>query len=148
MLDLSMERGTLRPLLKPRRNRNTFEVERKADVKRPLIVTFVAAIVLATAAVALAAPRIVKATSTNKWNPIHVSMQAGTAVQWRNPTSRVHDLKSTSKNWDFRRMLDPGERAKRTFGKAGFYKYRCLRHSSVVNGVCKGMCGYIHVAHM
>lgn len=117
-------------------------------MRRPVIVVAVVAVVLAIGAVALAAPRIVKATSTNKWSPLHVSMQVGTAVQWRNPTSRVHDLKSTSKNWDFKRLLDPGERAKRTFGKAGFYKYRCLRHSSVVNGVCKGMCGYIHVAHM
>jgi plastocyanin len=116
-------------------------------MKRPAIVAVICAVVLAFSAVAVAETRIVKATSANKWSPLHVSMQVGNAVQWRNPSTRVHDLKSTSKNWNFKRVLDPGERTKRTFGKAGFFKYRCLRHSSIVNGVCKGMCGYIHVAH-
>jgi plastocyanin len=116
-------------------------------VKRPLIVAVIVVMVLGLAGVALAKTRVVKATSNDKWNPTHLYISLGDAVQWRNPSSRVHDLKSTSKNWDYKRLLDPGERAKRTFGKTGFFKYRCLRHSSLVNGVCKGMCGFIHVAH-
>jgi plastocyanin len=116
-------------------------------MKRFLTAGLSFALVIALSAVALAETRVVKATSTNKWNAAHMFIHVGDAVQWRNPTSRVHDLKSTTKNWDYKRVLDPGERAKRTFGKAGFFKYRCLRHSSLVNGVCKGMCGFIHVAH-
>jgi plastocyanin len=116
-------------------------------LKRPLTIALTAIMVLGLSAVAVAETRIVKATSTNKWKSAHMFIHVGDAIQWRNPTSRVHDLKSTTKNWDYKRVLDPGERAKRTFGKAGFFKYRCLRHSSLVNGVCKGMCGFIHVAH-
>jgi plastocyanin len=116
-------------------------------VNRPLFVGLVVALVLALSAVALAETRVVKATAKDKWNPAHLYIRVGDAVQWRNPTSRVHDLKSTSKNWTFKRALDPGERAKRTFGKTGFFKYRCLRHSSLVSGACRGMCGFIHVAH-
>jgi plastocyanin len=116
-------------------------------LRRPLTVTLIVIMVLSLAAVAVAATRVVKATSTDKWNAKHLYIHVGDAVQWRNPTSRVHDLKSTSGNWSYKRLLDPGERAKRTFGKAGFFKYRCLRHSSLVNGVCQGMCGFIHVAH-
>jgi plastocyanin len=114
-------------------------------VKRVLTAGLVVAIVLALTTVALAATRVVKATSKDKWSPTHLYISMGDAVQWRNPTSRVHDLKSTSKNWTFKRVLDPGERVKRTFGKHGFFKYRCLRHSSVVSGACRGMCGFIHV---
>ena len=116
-------------------------------MKRPLIAGLAVTLVLTASAVALAETRVVKATSGDRWSVKHLYISMGDAVQWRNPTSRVHDLKSTSKNWDFKRVLDPGERAKRTFGKAGFFRYRCLRHSSLVNGVCQGMCGFIHVAH-
>lgn len=114
-------------------------------MKRFLIIGLALSIVLALSAVALAATKTVKATSTDKWGPTHLYIAKGTAVVWKNPTSRVHDLKSTSKNWDYKRILDPGESAKRTFKAKGFYRYRCLRHSSVVDGVCRGMCGFIHV---
>jgi plastocyanin len=116
-------------------------------VKRPLTVGLIVIMILGLSAVAVAETRVVKATSTNKWNPMHLYIHVGDAVQWRNPSSRVHDLKSTTNNWSYKRLMDPGERAKRTFGKAGFFKYRCLRHSSLVSGVCQGMCGFIHVAH-
>ena len=116
-------------------------------MKRRLVIGLIVLVIVAMSGVAFAATRVVKATSGDKWNPAHLYISKGDAVQWRNPSSRVHDLKSTSKNWDYKRLLDPGERAKRTFGKTGFFRYRCLRHSSLVNGVCQGMCGFIHVAH-
>lgn len=114
-------------------------------MKRILTVGVVVALVLALSSVAVAATRVVKATSKDKWGPTHLYIRKGDAVQWRNPTSRVHDIKSTSKNWTFKRVLARGQRVKRTFGKTGFFKYRCLRHSSLVNGVCRGMCGFVHV---
>ncbi len=114
-------------------------------MKRLLTLGIIVVMVLALSAVALAATKTVKATSTDKWGPSHLYVSKGTTVVWKNPTSRVHDLKSTSKNWDYKRILDPRESAKRTFKAKGFYKYRCLRHSSLVSGVCRGMCGFIHV---
>lgn len=116
-------------------------------MKRRLVVGLIVLAIVAMSGVAFAATRVVKATSGDKWNPAHLYISKGDAVQFRNPSSRVHDLKSTTKNWTYRRVLDPGERATRTFGKTGFFKYRCLRHSGVVNGVCQGMCGFIHVAN-
>lgn len=116
-------------------------------MKRRLVVGLIVLVIVAMSGVAFAATRVVKATSSDRWNAKHLYISVGDAVQWRNPTSRVHDLKSIGSNWSYKRLLDPGERAKRTFGKAGFFKYRCLRHSSLVNGACQGMCGFIHVAH-
>lgn len=116
-------------------------------MKRQVILSFIVLVIVAVSGVAFAATKVVKATSADKWSPAHLYIAKGGAVQWKNPSSRVHDLKSTSANWSYKRLLDPGEQAKRTFENTGFFKYRCLRHSSLVNGVCKGMCGFIHVAH-
>jgi plastocyanin len=115
-------------------------------VKRLLALGTIVLIVLALSGVALAATKTVKATSTDKWGPTHLFVGKGTPVVWKNPTSKVHNIKSTSKNWDYKRILDPGESAKRTFKAKGYYKYRCLLHSSLVSGVCRGMCGFVHVS--
>lgn len=112
---------------------------------RMVAVSLILVTVLAISAVAVAKTRTVKATSNDKWGPTHLYIGKGDLVVWKNPTSRTHDLKSTSKNWSYSKLLSPQKSAKRSFGKTGTFKYRCLRHSSLVGGVCRGMCGFVHV---
>jgi plastocyanin len=79
------------------------------------------------------------------WDPAVKRVVKGTTISWRNPTDKVHDVWGYGKNWTFSRILEPGERASRTFWKVGRYKYRCKRHSAWIDGQCHGMCGVIRV---
>nr|MBA2599946.1 hypothetical protein [Actinomycetota bacterium] len=45
-----------------------------------------------------------------------------------------------------RKPLGSGERTAKRFRRAGTYRYRCARHSSIVDGACRGMCGIVHVS--
>jgi plastocyanin len=82
-----------------------------------------------------------------KWKPKHAYIGRGDRIRWKNPTSRIHDVRAYDKgtNWDFYRVLSPGESTLRKFRKRGTFFYRCARHSGIVSGKCRGMCGVIHV---
>ena len=110
-----------------------------------LTLGLIVVIILAVSPTTASEIRTVRATSTNTWVPTRLDIATGDIVRWRNPSSRTHNLKATSKNWTLRRVLDPGESVRRTFGNKGTYKYRCLLHSGIVGGVCQGMCGSVRV---
>ena len=111
---------------------------------RVVSVLLAAALSAGSIGVAAAATSRVKARG-EKWKPLHTYIGRGDTVRWTNPTSRVHDLKAYGGGWSFKRILDPGESAKRRFKQRGTFKYRCVRHSGIVSGTCQGMCGLIHV---
>lgn len=95
---------------------------------------------------ASAATAVVKAKgSKNKWRPVHTYIAKGDKVSWRNRSTRVHDVTAWGGGWRFSRVLSPGERAGRRFKKRRTYRYRCVRHSAIVNNRCQGMCGFVHV---
>jgi len=101
-------------------------------------------LMLGTMSGTMAATKKVRAKG-EKWRPLHTYIGRNDTVRWTNPTNRVHDLKAYGGGWSFKRILDPGESAKRKFKQRGTLKYRCVRHSAIVSGKCQGMCGLIHV---
>jgi plastocyanin len=111
---------------------------------RLVVVLVGAALLMASAGVAMAATAKVRANG-ERWKPLHTYIGRNDTVRWRNPTSRVHDVKAYGGGWTFSTVLDPGESASRRFKQRGTYKYRCVRHSAIVSGKCQGMCGLIHV---
>jgi plastocyanin len=85
-----------------------------------------------------------------RWRPKHRYIADGDYIRWRNPTNRRHNVSAWGANWDYFRVLDPGESVRRQFNSTGTFRYRCTLHSSLTteNGVttCSGQCGFIHVS--
>jgi plastocyanin len=103
-----------------------------------------AALVAGSAGFANAAV-VVKATATRHWNPASTSISRGTRVVWKNPTGVRHTVTAYGGGWSKNVTLTPGAQTGFTFNSAGTFKFRCRIHSSVVNGVCSGMCGVVKV---
>jgi plastocyanin len=95
-------------------------------------------------AIAFAATYRVRADG-HSWLPRERRIVRGDSIRWRNPTTRIHDITAWGGNWTYHRVLDPGEGVTRRFGTRGVYRYRCARHSGIVDGSCQGMCGIIRV---
>lgn len=95
---------------------------------------------------ASAAVAVVKAKGAkNKWSPVHTYIARGDKVSWRNQSNRVHDVTAWGGGWKYSKVLRKGQRAAKKFNKRRTFKYRCVRHSAIVNKRCKGMCGFVHV---
>ncbi|HEX6263404.1 MAG TPA: hypothetical protein VF097_11220 [Actinomycetota bacterium] len=95
---------------------------------------------------AQAATSIVRMKGTrNKFRPVHTYIAKGDKVSWRNMSRRVHDVTAYGGGWTFSKVLSPGQRTARRFRKRRTYRYRCVRHSAIVNNRCSGMCGFVHV---
>jgi plastocyanin len=109
----------------------------------------VAAVVLAlSSSLPAQAATVVKAgagTTCTSFKPAKVSIAKGTKVVWKD-VCRSHTVTSYSKNWSKDTTLSSvGQTTSFRFLKKGTFKYRCRFHSSLVNGVCSGMCGKVVV---
>ena len=104
----------------------------------------VSAMVAGSAGFANAAA-VVKATSTQKWNPAKTSISKGVKVVWKNPTTSTHTVTAYSKNWSKNVTLSSGATTSFVFKNTGTFKFRCTIHSTLVGGVCSGMCGVVKV---
>ena len=109
-----------------------------------IAVMLAATLSLTTAGFAQAAT-VVKATSTNRWNPASTSVARGTKVVWKNPTTTSHTVTAYKGAWSKNVTLSPGQATSFSFNNTGTFKFRCRFHSSVLNGVCSGMCGVVKV---
>jgi plastocyanin len=111
-----------------------------------LIVSLVmsAALVAGSAGFANAAV-VVKATASHRWNPASTSISKGTKVVWKNPTGVKHTVTAYGGGWSKNVTLSPGSHTGFTFNSGGTFKFRCRIHSTLVNGVCSGMCGKVVV---
>ena len=76
--------------------------------------------------------------------PGAATVQRGETVKWL-AVSGSHDVVAYGHNWSFSKQLPAGERVKRRFRVVGVYRFRCTYHSSLIGGVCSGMCGTITV---
>jgi plastocyanin len=112
--------------------------------RKVLAVVVGVALVLSLAGIALGATSQVRARG-ERWKPKHDYIGRGDRVRWRNPTSRTHDIKAYGGGWRFSKILPPGSQATKRFRQRGTYRYRCVRHSAIVGGKCRGMCGLVHV---
>ena len=117
-------------------------------MRRRLAATILAVVLLFAFAVQPASAAVViKAVSTStgfKWKPHKVSVAKGTKVVWK-AVSGTHTVTAYSKNWSKNTTISQGSTTSFTFKKAGTYKFRCTIHSTLVNGVCSGMCGKVVV---
>ena len=79
------------------------------------------------------------------WSPTVRTVAPGTTIRWR-AVNGNHTIKSRGTNWSYFKTLPLGSTRMRTFNRLGTFRYYCTIHGSVVNGVCKGMCGRIVVS--
>ena len=86
----------------------------------------------------------VHTTSGYRWKPSAVSVAVGTKVSWT-AVSGSHTVTAYKGKWKKSTTLAQGTTTSFTFAAAGVYKFRCRFHSTLVNGVCTGMCGKVVV---
>lgn len=92
-----------------------------------------------------ATSKVLAKGTKNKWRPVHTYIAKGDRVVWKNNSVRVHDVTAWGAGWSFARTLKKGAKTSRRFTKRRTYKYRCARHSAIVDNRCQGMCGFVHV---
>lgn len=96
----------------------------------------------------------IKSTQLNDWNPYKTVITKGSKVTWENPhRDSHHDLKAwkyegsagVSNRWLGLTELHGGDTFTKRFRKTGRYYFRCILHSTLTQGECGGMCGFIKV---
>jgi plastocyanin len=115
--------------------------------RRLLALALTATLLGAIAAQPAQAAVVIKGVSTTsgfKWQPRAVSVAKGTKVVWKSVTG-THTVTSWKGAWSKNTTIGQGAQTSFTFQKTGVFKFRCLFHSSLVNGVCSGMCGKVVV---
>jgi plastocyanin len=106
-------------------------------------------VIAAGAAVAQGRATPVRATKTvravvSHWTPTTVRISTGDVIKWRG-VSGTHTVSAYGANWSFNKDLSTGDVERRTFRRAGTFKFRCMFHSTLANGHCSGMCGKVVV---
>lgn len=79
------------------------------------------------------------------WAPFFKSVARGKKIIWKNTSGRFHNVKSFRGHWLPTRSLPVGASTHKRLWKHGIYHFRCTLHSTLINGVCSGMCGKIKV---
>lgn len=83
-------------------------------------------------------------SSSPHWSPSVTRIAHGATIEWLAVTNH-HHLVAYGGNWTFNHVLPTGASVHRRFAARGTFLFRCSIHSSLVNGVCQGMCGKIIV---
>ena len=86
----------------------------------------------------------VQTTAGYRWKPKAVTVAVDTKVVWTAVTGS-HTVTAYKGKWKKSTTLAQGSSTSFTFAAAGVYKFRCRFHSTLVNGVCSGMCGKVVV---
>ncbi len=79
------------------------------------------------------------------WMPKTVNISHGTKVTWK-AVAGSHTVTAYRGAWNKNTTINQGQSTSFTFHNAGTYRFRCVFHSSLVNGVCSGMCGKVVVS--
>jgi plastocyanin len=116
-------------------------------VRRLLAVGLMGSMLVLVPAVADAGKVKIKASCWRgcHWAPHYRKVAKGTKVVWKNPTGVFHDVKSYRGHWLYKRNLPPGHWTHKVLRWHKTYFFRCTIHSTLINGVCSGMCGKIRV---
>jgi len=112
---------------------------------RFMVAVVLASTLLLTTAGFAQASTVIKATSTRQWSPAKTSVVKGTKVVWKNPTTATHTVTAYKGSWSKNVTLIPGATTSFLFKNTGTFKFRCTIHSTLLNGVCSGMCGVVKV---
>ena len=83
--------------------------------------------------------------SSPHWSPRLTRIAHGTTIEWLAVTNN-HHIVAYGGGWRFSHALATGAHVNRRFATAGTFLFRCTIHSTMVNGVCQGMCGTIIVS--
>jgi plastocyanin len=118
-------------------------------LRRAALTLAVMAVFVSAGAPVSDAAVVVKGVATTngpRWKPKAISIHTGTKVTWK-AVSGPHTVSAYKGPWSKNTSLGKGDATSFTFKKKGVYKYRCLitGHSTLVNGVCSGMCGKVTV---
>ncbi|MGZ4110436.1 MAG: cupredoxin domain-containing protein [Actinomycetota bacterium] len=84
------------------------------------------------------------AYSSPHWSPNRVKVSPGSKIEWLAVTYD-HHIVAYGGHWHFDHALPNGSSVTHRFAKKGTYLFRCTIHSTIVNGVCQGMCGKVVV---
>jgi len=87
---------------------------------------------------------VASAYSSPHWTPKRVKIDPGTRVEWL-AVNYDHVLVAYGDNWTFNHPLSEGASVTKRFRRPGIFLFRCTIHSTLVNGVCQGMCGKVVV---
>ena len=115
--------------------------------RRMTTIAFATMLVLALSVQTAGAAVVIKGVSTTsgfRWKPHAVSVAVGTKVVWKAVTG-THTVTSYKGKWSKSTTISQGTSTSFTFKAAGVYKFRCIFHSTLSNGVCSGMCGKVVV---
>lgn len=90
---------------------------------------------------------VVKATGSDTFEPVRVSVPPGSTVTWKNTTSGTYDshtvtaeqFHDVAEDWSMAARFQGGEKVSHTFDSAGIYEYYCSIHGETV------MCGVVLV---
>ena len=91
---------------------------------------------------------VVKGVSTSsgfRWRPKIMDIASGTKVVWK-AVDGSHTVTAYKGAWSKNTTINQGQSTSFTFNNSGVYKFRCLFHSTLTNGVCSGMCGKVVVS--
>jgi len=110
---------------------------------RPIIALALIASLVFLASPPAEATTVIQAVDV-RFSPRAVTVQRGDVVRWVG-VSGFHDVVAYGHNWSFSRQLPAGGRVKLRFRIVGVYRFRCTYHSSLIGGVCSGMCGTVTV---
>jgi plastocyanin len=116
-------------------------------MRRLLAIGLMGSMLVLVPAVANAGKVKIKASCTGgcHWAPSFKKVAKGTKIVWKNPSGVFHNVKSFKGHWLPKRNLAPGAKIHKRLWKHGVYHFRCTLHSTLINGVCSGMCGKIKV---
>lgn len=96
----------------------------------------------------------IKSTNLNDWSPYKTVITKGDKVTWEVPQrDGHHDLKGykyegnadVSDRWLRLTEIHGGDSFTKRFRKPGRYYFQCAIHSTITQGECGGMCGFIKV---
>ena len=82
--------------------------------------------------------------SSPHWSPSRVKISPHDSVEWLAVTNH-HHLVAYGGHWTFNAVLATGASVTHRFARKGTYLFRCTIHSTIVNGICQGMCGKVVV---
>ena len=111
-------------------------------------VLFAALVLALVPAAAFSATTTINARPTS-WGPARVTIERGDTIKWANTDTGYrateHTVKSVGRNWVLDESLPVGGSVTKRFRDVGRFKFRCMLHSQVIDGVCEGMCGVVKV---
>ena len=82
--------------------------------------------------------------SNARWHPRSATITRGTVVRWT-AVDTSHTVTSYAGHWSKDVRLSAGSSTRYRFRRTGTFKFYCMIHGSVTNGVCTGMCGKVVV---